>query len=639
MKYRYNLKINIPKIKSGLIVIVLLLFFISHIKNGFSLSPDTPTNPHPVDGATEVGSIFIEPILSVDVSDGDGDSMDVSFYNGANDALIGKDYGVPSGGRASVEWWPLSAGTTYSWYAVADDGTSTTTSPTWSFTTNYAPDIPSNPSPSDNSTRIIINPILSVEVSDVDSNNLEVYFYNASDNNVIGWDYEIYGGLASIIWPGLSYGTTYSWYAMVTDEALMTFSPIWNFTTDFIPELSSDPYPLNDATGLETNPILSINVSDLDGDSMDVYFYNESDDSLIGIDYDVPSGGTASTIWTGLSYDSTYNWYVKVDDNIANLTSPIWSFTTNFIPNQPSSPYPANGASGISLNPVLSAGVSDTDGDLLDVYFYNASDDSLIGIDYNVSSGGRASFLWSGLLEGTSYSWYITSFDGMTYKNSSIWSFETSFVNPEIEILTPYPNEVFGNNAPQFSIEIYEPNLNSTWYTIDNGKTNFTCTENGIINQLAWDLISSGNVTISFYANDSFGCIGFKEIQVEKDIDPPYISIIDPVEGEIFESSPSYYINVSDSNLDKIWYTLNMELTKYYVTTLTGGIDLSLWNSLLDGNITIRFYVNDSASNINFDEVIVIKKVPLGIYGYDLFLVLGIISMVSIIIIRKRLKS
>jgi|GEM_PF-1585750 len=95
-------------------------------------APDAPTNPSPGDGAIGVST---SPTLSVYVSDADGDSMDVSFYDASDDSLIGTDTGVASGGTASVTWSGLSYSTTYSWYAVASDGSDTTQSSTWSFST------------------------------------------------------------------------------------------------------------------------------------------------------------------------------------------------------------------------------------------------------------------------------------------------------------------------------------------------------------------------------------------------------------------------------------------------------------------------------------------------------------------------
>ena len=99
-------------------------------------APDSPTNPIPSDGAT---SISTSPTLSVDVSDPDGDSLDVTFYDDSDDSVIGADSGVADGGTASVSWSGLSSNTGYSWYTIADDGSDSTQSSSWSFTTANNP--------------------------------------------------------------------------------------------------------------------------------------------------------------------------------------------------------------------------------------------------------------------------------------------------------------------------------------------------------------------------------------------------------------------------------------------------------------------------------------------------------------------
>jgi len=75
--------------------------------------------------------------LSVDVYDTDGDAMTISFYNASTSALIGTT-SVPVWNTtytATTTWSGLSAGITYQWYAVANDGNLNATSSTWSFTT------------------------------------------------------------------------------------------------------------------------------------------------------------------------------------------------------------------------------------------------------------------------------------------------------------------------------------------------------------------------------------------------------------------------------------------------------------------------------------------------------------------------
>jgi hypothetical protein len=94
-------------------------------------------------------------------------------------------------------------------------------------------------------------------------------------------------------------------------------------------------YPPDTATGISNSPTLQVDVSDPDGDPMDVTFYDASDDSVIGTDTGVASGGTASTTWAGLAYNTTYSWYAVADDSLAQTTSATWSFTTMVEPTGP----------------------------------------------------------------------------------------------------------------------------------------------------------------------------------------------------------------------------------------------------------------------------------------------------------------
>jgi len=78
--------------------------------------------------------------------------------------------------------------------------------------------------------------------------------------------------------------------------------------------------------------------------------------------------------------------------------------------------------------------------------------------------------------------------------------------------------------------------------------------------------------------------------------------------------------------------------------SLTGTINQNAWNAASDGPVTIRFYARDDAGNIGTNFVIVAKipselPTPPGIPGYDLYLLIGALSVISALIIRKRLKS
>jgi len=101
-----------------------------------NLPPDTPTNPSPGNGATNVDR---NPWISVHVSDPDGDDMTVTFYDASDDNIIGTDT-CTDDCTASVKWTNLEFSTSYNWYVTVSDGEFTVTSNVWRFTTE-SPDV------------------------------------------------------------------------------------------------------------------------------------------------------------------------------------------------------------------------------------------------------------------------------------------------------------------------------------------------------------------------------------------------------------------------------------------------------------------------------------------------------------------
>ena len=69
---------------------------------------------------------------------------------------------------------------------------------------------------------------------------MDVYFYNAGDNSLIGMDNVPNGTYASCTWSSLQYGTTYYWYAVANDTEFETSSQTWSFKTK---SSSSQPPP------------------------------------------------------------------------------------------------------------------------------------------------------------------------------------------------------------------------------------------------------------------------------------------------------------------------------------------------------------------------------------------------------------
>ncbi|MFX0017456.1 MAG: right-handed parallel beta-helix repeat-containing protein [Candidatus Hermodarchaeota archaeon] len=182
---------------------------------------------------------------------------------------------------------------------------------------------------------------------------------------------------------------------------------------------------------------------------------------------------------------------------------------------------------------------------------------------------------------------------------------------PIISIISPSPFSTFGRDTFSFEIDVDEPVLDTTWYSL-NGGTNYTFIGSiGIINQEAWDVCGNGTVIIRFYANNSLGNSAFTEFTVYKDIISPYIVVISPSSFEICGNYTfDYEIFIDDPDLNSTWYNLNGGMN-YSFTEFIGTIDPLAWDLCGNGIHLLRFYANDTFGNTGFAEVTIQKDILL----------------------------
>ena len=203
-------------------------------------------------------------------------------------------------------------------------------------------------------------------------------------------------------------------------------------------------------------------------------------------------------------------------------------------------------------------------------------------------------------LTGITHSYGAGLSDSLLIKSSPIF---------EINVNDPIEHQAYGYDAPTFQIEAISQFNNSRWYTVNEGNPYYFSGNSGTINQTAWQLCNDGQVVIKFYANNSMGDIIIGEVSVIKstDNDPPELTIISPRPYEQFnEIAPNFEINVTDSNLDLTWYSLNSG-PDYFFTGNIGVINQTAWDSCNNGTISIKFYANDTNGNVAFSEITVLK--------------------------------
>ena len=208
------------------------------------------------------------------------------------------------------------------------------------------------------------------------------------------------------------------------------------------------PYAPNvEASSIVSSSTLSVKVEDPDDNSMMVFFYDASDNSLIGVDEYVRSGDTASITWSNLEHGKTYRWYAIADDGGLQTKSNTWSFMVQqaYSPNKPDNPTPSDNLVGVSIHPILSVIVTDPNEDDLNVKFY--LDGGLIGTD-NAKSGEKASFQIENSLEfNTVCNWYVVVDDGEYSTKSDVWSFttikESDYFEISVEIIKPKEKKMY----------------------------------------------------------------------------------------------------------------------------------------------------------------------------------------------------
>ena len=163
-------------------------------------------------------------------------------------------------------------------------------------------------------------------------------------------------------------------------------------------------------------------------------------------------------------------------------------------------------------------------------------------------------------------------------------------------------------------VDIVDLNLDQAWYRIIGDVTTANYTWTGIIEQSVWDQIGNGTALIEIFANDTMGNFRFDDVFVRKDINAPILTIIEPNPYDLFGyNSPNCSIYMSGLDLSYFWYVLDgnpeQRIFPDPKENLDLAIDQALWETFVNGTVTIRFFANDSTGNLAENAITVRKDI------------------------------
>ena len=224
-------------------------------------------------------------------------------------------------------------------------------------------------------------------------------------------------------------------------------------------------------------------------------------------------------------------------------------------------------------------------------------------------------------------------------------------LGPILSITSPSIDS-YHSNPPTIQVSITDiGDVNETWYTVIGSGINHTFTGTSFeVDLSSWTNHIDGSIIIRTYANDTYGNLAFADLSINKDTISPEILINEPLDGTEFgDDPPSFNLTIDESNISHLWFKINDSSTSHFISVVSGNnvfaMDSSIWDAILDGDVLITFYVNDTVGHSGTISVTIIKDTSTpspgpapGIPGYDLVFLISIISIFSVIIIAKRRK-
>ncbi|MFW6375873.1 MAG: Loki-CTERM sorting domain-containing protein [Thermoplasmatota archaeon] len=179
---------------------------------------------------------------------------------------------------------------------------------------NNAPDKPSDPHPEDGAVDVDLYPVLSVNISDPDSDKLNVTFYDADDETVwfeaTGVEIEeLHGRIETMPLESLKEETTYRWYVEVSDGETSVKSDVWSFTTKKKDDTESPTADAGEDKTVKVDEEVTFDASD-SSDNREITSYEW--------DFDDDTTANGETVTHKFDEKGTYEVKLTVTDEAGN---------------------------------------------------------------------------------------------------------------------------------------------------------------------------------------------------------------------------------------------------------------------------------------------------------------------------------
>lgn len=244
--------------------------------------------------------------------------------------------------------------------------------------------------------------------------------------------------------------------------------------------------------------------------------------------------------------------------------------------------YPLNTSYSINIS-AINYTVNDTN---LDSCWYSLN----LGItNTTMTCGTNLTGLTS--TEGSN-TWKVYANDTSNNLNTSSVTFYKDSTNPLLNIVYPVNNKHYSTSVIELNYTVSGTNIDSCWYTLNNGITNTTITCGNNVTGL---LADSGAYTWRVYSNNTLGTIGSASSTFVIDTIAPFITWFNPTTGLNPFVKITFPLNVSvfDAYLDAVNVSLKNVTGSYIYTNFTGGITSNATFWVLD-----VLTLNEGANNI-----------------------------------------